>query len=197
MIEIGWIISLILGKVLIFVLATFCWTKSLSCTVTDFTGMPYQFRVIKYSDFISLIWKGPHYDKISVTSIKKEFSNSKETLQSLQLSKSRIPSLSSEWSCETPGHSSDNNINNDAFKSGVQSIFRSLLQRYVSRRFCTDSKSKKSDPLHPSGRRGIPSGHSSVKQHPFERCDILSRLSTVQTSSVRTTRTFRPDLPLC
>jgi hypothetical protein len=40
---------------LVFVLAAFCWTKSLSCTVTDFTGMPYQFRVFKYSEFISLI----------------------------------------------------------------------------------------------------------------------------------------------
>jgi hypothetical protein len=38
----------------------------------------------------------------------------------------------------------------------------------------------KSDPLQPSGRRDIPSGRS-----------------TVQASFVRTTRTFRPDLPLC
>jgi len=69
--------------VLVFVLAVFCWTKSLSCTVVDFTGMPYQFRVFKYSEFISLIWKGPYYDKISVTSVKKEFLDSKKTLQSL------------------------------------------------------------------------------------------------------------------
>jgi hypothetical protein len=34
--------------------------------------MSYQFRVFKYSEFISLIWKGPYYGKISVTSIKKE-----------------------------------------------------------------------------------------------------------------------------
>jgi hypothetical protein len=60
-------------------------------------------------------------------------------------------------------------------------IFRSLLfQRYVSRRFCIDFKSKKSDPLHPSG------------QH-----DVLFGRSTVKASSVRTTRTFHPDLPLC
>jgi len=162
------------------VLVAFCWTKSLSCTVADFTGMPYQFRVFKYSEFISLIWKWPYYDQISVTSVKNECPDSKKTLQSLQLSKSRIPSLLSEWPSETPGHSSVSNINNNAFKSGVQSIFRSLLQRYVSRRFCTDSKSKKSDPLHPS------------RQH-----DIPSRRSTVQASFVRTTRTFRPDLPLC
>jgi len=60
-------------------------------------------------------------------------------------------------------------------------IFRSLLfQRYVSRRFCIDFKPEKLDPLHPSGRRDIPSGRS-----------------TVQASSVRMMRTFRLDLPLC
>jgi hypothetical protein len=51
--------------------------------VADFTGMPYQFRVFKYSEFISLIWKGPLYDKISVKSVKKECLDSKKTLQSL------------------------------------------------------------------------------------------------------------------
>jgi hypothetical protein len=68
---------------LVFVLAAFYLTKSLSCTIADFTGMPYQFRVFKYSDFISMIWKRPYYDKISVTSVKKEFIDSKKTLQSL------------------------------------------------------------------------------------------------------------------
>jgi hypothetical protein len=69
-------------KLLVFVLAPFCCTKSLSCTVTDFTGMPYRFRVFKYLEFISLIWKGPYYDKVSVTSIKKEFLDSKKTAKS-------------------------------------------------------------------------------------------------------------------
>jgi len=104
--------------VLVFVLAAFYWTKSLSCTVADFTGMPYQFRIFKYSKFISLMSKGSHYDKISVTSVKKECLHSKKTLQSLQLSKSWIPSLSSERPSETPGHSSVSNINNDAFNQG-------------------------------------------------------------------------------
>jgi hypothetical protein len=52
--------------------------------------------------------------------------------------------------------------------------------RVTSRRFCTDFKSEKSDPLYPSGRRDIPSGRS-----------------TVQASSVWMMRTFCPDLPLC
>jgi hypothetical protein len=43
-----------------------------------------------------------------------------------------------------------------------------------------NSKQCSSVPLHPSERRGIPSGRSSVKA-----------------SSVLTTRTFRPDVPLC
>jgi hypothetical protein len=54
------------------------------------------------------------------------------------------------------------------------------MQIYVSRRFCTNSKSEISDPLHPSGRYDIPFGRS-----------------TVQASSVQMTRTFHPDLPLC
>jgi len=80
--------------------------------------MSYQFRVFKYSEFISLIWKWPSYDKISVTSVKKEFLDSKKTLQSLQLSKIQIPSLSSERPSEMPGHSLVSNIINDAFNQG-------------------------------------------------------------------------------
>jgi hypothetical protein len=53
--------------------------------------------------------------------------------------------------------------------SGIQSS---------SRRFYTAYKSVKLDPSQPSGERDIPSRHS-----------------TVQASSVRTTRTFHPDLP--
>jgi hypothetical protein len=71
---------------LVFVFAAFCWTKSLLCNIADFTGMPYQFIVFKYSEFISLIWKMPYYDKVSVTHIKNEFMDSKKTLQSLQFS---------------------------------------------------------------------------------------------------------------
>jgi hypothetical protein len=37
-----------------------------------------------------------------------------------------------------------------------------------------------SDPLHPSKRRGILSGRSSVKQHPSERRDISSGRPTFQ-----------------
>jgi hypothetical protein len=33
--------------------------------------------------------------------------------------------------------------------------------------------------------------------HPSGRCDIPPRHSTIKVTSVRTTRTLRPDLPLC
>jgi hypothetical protein len=59
-------------------------------------------------------------------------------------------------------------------------VYRDSAIQSFSRRFCTVYKSVKSDPLKPSGRR-----------------DILSERLTVQASSVRTTRTFHPDLPLC
>jgi len=55
-----------------------------------------------------------------------------------------------------------------------------LVIQSSSRRFCTVYKSVKSDPSQPSGL-----------------CDIPSGFSTVQASSVRTTRTFHLDLPLC
>jgi hypothetical protein len=38
-------------------------TKSLSCNVAILTGIPYYFRVFKFLDIISLIWKEPYYDK--------------------------------------------------------------------------------------------------------------------------------------
>jgi len=57
---------------------------------------------------------------------------------------------------------------------------RNSVIQSSSRRFCTVYKSEKLDPLHLSGQR-----------------DISSRRLTVQASSVRTTRTFHPDLPLC
>jgi len=50
----------------------------------------------------------------------------------------------------------------------------------ASRRFCIIYKSEKLDSLQPSGRR-----------------DILSGCPLFTASSVQTTRTFRPDLPLC
>jgi hypothetical protein len=37
-------------------------TKSLSCNVATLTGIPYYFKVFKYSEIIFLIWKGPYYD---------------------------------------------------------------------------------------------------------------------------------------
>jgi hypothetical protein len=61
------------------------------------------------------------------------------------------------------------------------SYFQSLhFREMFSRRFCTDSKLEKSDPLHLFGQR-----------------DILSKRSIVKASSVRTMRTFHLDLPLC
>jgi hypothetical protein len=50
----------------------------------------------------------------------------------------------------------------------------------LQRRLCAEFKAVSTIPLQPFGRRVI----------PFRR-------STVQASSVRTMRTFRPDLPLC
>jgi len=78
----------------------------------------------------------------------------------------------------------------------------------ASRRFCTVYKSKKSDPLQPSGRRDIPSGRPSV-QSIF--CPNDENLLSVRTflyveklrtdahlskaSSVRTTKTYFPSGP--
>jgi hypothetical protein len=61
----------------------------------------------------------------------------------------------------------------------------------ASRRFCTIYKSENPVPCQPSGRRDIPSERPIVQStiRPDDRVSIAS--------SVRTTRTFCPDLPLC
>jgi hypothetical protein len=64
--------------------------------------------------------------------------------------------------------------------TGMLFYSKSTLQSWASRRLCAEFKSVSSIPLHPSGRHGIPSGHSSVKA-----------------SSVRMPRTFRPDAHQC
>jgi len=46
-------------------------TKSLSCNVVVLNRVTVLFRISSLSEFISLRWKEPYYDKFSVTSIKK------------------------------------------------------------------------------------------------------------------------------
>jgi hypothetical protein len=65
-------------------------------------------------------------------------------------------------------------------KQGCWLYPESTLLLCSSRRLCVDFKTVKFSLLHQSGR-----------------CDILSGRLTVQATSVQTTRTFRPDLPLC
>jgi len=60
---------------------------------------------------------------------------SRRTLQSLQLSISQIPSLSSKRTSETPGHSSISNINNDAFNQG----FNQFSKVFFREMFLEDS----------------------------------------------------------
>jgi len=64
--------------------------------------------------------------------------------------------------------------------TGMLFYSESILQLWASRRLCVEFKSVSLVPLHPSRRRGIPSGRSSVK-----------------VSSIWTTRTFRPDAHQC
>jgi hypothetical protein len=61
-----------------------------------------------------------------------------------------------------------------------------------------------SDPLHPSGRRVIPSGRSSVKQHPSERRELsvrtsicVQKLQTVPTCIRSDISVTRPDACYC
>jgi hypothetical protein len=72
---------------------------------------------------------------INVTSVKKEFLDSKKTLQSLLLSKSQIPSLSSEQPSKMHGHSLVSNINNDAFNQG----FSQFSEVFFRDKFLEDS----------------------------------------------------------
>jgi hypothetical protein len=56
-----------MGSLLVFVLAAFCWTKSLLFNVATFTRMLFISEFSRYSECISLIWKEPHYDKLQVS----------------------------------------------------------------------------------------------------------------------------------
>jgi hypothetical protein len=69
---------------------------------------------------------------------------------------------------------------NVAAFTGMLFYSESTLQLWASRRLYAEFKSASTIPLHPSERRGIPSGRSSVKA-----------------SSVRTTRTFHPNAHQC
>jgi hypothetical protein len=67
-------------------------TKSLSCNDVVLTGIPFYFRLFRYSEFISLIWKVPYYDKFQChKASRRQFQSSRKILWSFQLSRSRIP----------------------------------------------------------------------------------------------------------
>jgi hypothetical protein len=133
----------------------------------------------------------------SVSQESRRNADSKKTMQSLQLSKSQIPSLSSEQPSEMLGHSSVSNINNDAFKQGFSQFsevfFRDIFLEdsvQISRQCCQISCIRPDDVVF------RPDTHQSCNIRPDEviyRPD--SQLSKV--SSIRTTRTFCPDLSLC
>jgi hypothetical protein len=123
--------------------------------------------------------------------------DSKKTLQSLQLSKSRIPSLSSERPSETPGHSSVSNIYNDVFKQG----FSQFSEIFFRDMFLEDSvrisrQCSQIPCIRPDDVVFRPDAHQSSNIRPD---DVIycpdAQLS--KASSVRMTRTFRSDLPLC
>jgi hypothetical protein len=47
-------------------------TKLLSCNVAALIGIPYYFRVFKYLEIISLIWKWPYYDKFQCHKLQED-----------------------------------------------------------------------------------------------------------------------------
>jgi len=80
-------------------------TKSLSCNDVVLTGIPYYFRIIKYLEIISLIWKRPYYDKFQCPKLQEgnfrvperfyKVSNSKKV-------KSLVPFRTVQWSVWMP-----------------------------------------------------------------------------------------------
>jgi hypothetical protein len=50
-------------------------TKSLSCNVVVFIGMPYILESSKYLEFISLRWKDPYYDKFQCHKLQEGYFN--------------------------------------------------------------------------------------------------------------------------
>jgi hypothetical protein len=66
---------------------------------------------------------------------------------------------------------------NDAYYIGMLFYLESTLQLWASRRLCVEFKMCWSVPLHLFGRRGFPSGRSSIKHHSSGRCELSVRTS--------------------
>jgi hypothetical protein len=132
-------------------------TKSLSCNVAVFTGMPYILESSSYLEFISLRWKEPYYDKFSVTSMKKSISEVLRRFCANSNSEKSDPKHLSRRPCKPFGRLSVSNILPDdvAIPSGRPS---------VSRKFKLFKDT-------PSRRNGKSSGHSSeFKKNPMSKC---------------------------
>jgi hypothetical protein len=84
---------------------------------------------------------------------------------------------------------------NDAYYTGMLFYSESTFQLWASRRLCVEFKTVSSVSLHPSGRRGIPFGCSSVKHHPSKRQELsfrtflcVQKLQLFLVASVRTSQ---------
>jgi hypothetical protein len=110
--------------------------------------------------------------------------------------KVRIPSLLSEQPSETPGHSLVNNIKNDAFNQGFSQFSNVFFRDMFLEDFLLISRQCSQIPcIRPDYVVFRPDTHQSSNIRPD---DVIHRpdAQLSKASFVRTTRTFRLDLPL-
>jgi hypothetical protein len=139
-------------------------TKSLSCNVVVFTGMPYIPESSKYLEFISLRWEEPYYDKFQCHKLQECYFNVQGRFYTDSNSEKSDPLFQSGRPSKMSGCSSVNNIrpNDVAIPSRLPSMSRSFEQfkvasvrtswQHVWTLFRVREES--SIPMHLSGRRG-------------------------------------------
>jgi hypothetical protein len=109
-------------------------TKSLSCNVVVFIGMPYIPESSKYLEFISLRWKKPYYEKFLCHKLQEGYFSVQGRFYANSNLEKSDPLFSSECPSKESRCSSVNNIRLDdvAISSGCPSVSKSFEQFKVT-----------------------------------------------------------------
>jgi hypothetical protein len=192
-----------MGSLLVFWLAAFCWQKSLLCTVTAFTGMPFSSESSRYSEFVIRYGKSLIMTRSVSQASRRNFQTPRRLCNIYSSAKvgSQVYRPNGIVKCLDTHQVS--NINKDAFQQGFHYsevfsdfalFFKSeiLVPCQSSRRSCHPIWTPIYPLFHPFGRRVTPSWrldrssiicqddvHSCPDLHCFEK--LLLQLASVQT----------------
>jgi len=132
-------------------------TKSLSCNIAAFTGMPYFPESSKYSEFISLRWKRPYYDKFQCHKLQEGYFSVQWRFCANFNSEKSDSLFPSERSLVSNIHPNDVAIPSELPSMSIR--FEQFKVAFVRTswqhiRMLFRVREESSIPVHPSGRRG-------------------------------------------